>query len=135
MKIDPYLTFDGTCEQAMRFYAEALRGELGMLMRFRDSPGCEELPPDLIMHARLNVGDEVLMASDNHPAFPYEGIKGCSISLNVDSPEEAQRVFDVLAGGGKVEMPLAETFWARSFGMLKDQFGVAWMINCAKPGF
>ena len=135
MKINPYLTFDGTCEQAMRFYAEALRGELGMLMRFRDSPGCEELPPDLIMHARLNVGDEVLMASDNHPAFPYEGIKGCSISLNVDSPEEAQRVFDVLAGGGKVEMPLAETFWARSFGMLKDRFGVAWMINCAKPGF
>jgi PhnB protein len=135
MKIDPYLTFDGTCEQAMRFYADALGGTIAMMTRFGDSPGCEELPPDRIMHARLTFGDQVLMASDNHPAFPYEGIKGCSISLNVDTPEQAQRAFDALSQGGTVQMPLGETFWAQRFGMFTDRFGVPWMVNCAKPGF
>ena len=135
MKIDPYLTFPGTCEQAMGFYAQVLDGQIVMLTRFGDTPGCEELPPEGVMHARLVFGDQVLMASDNHPAHPYEGIKGCSISLNVDSPEQATRVFQALGEVGQVQMPLAETYWARSFGMLTDRFGVPWMVNCAKPGF
>ena len=135
MKIDPYLTFDGTCEQAMNFYAQSLGGQIVMMSRFGDAPGCEGLPPERIMHARLHIGDQVLMASDNHPAFPYEGIKGCSIALNVDTPDQARRAFDALAAGGQVGMPLGETSWSRSFGMLNDRFGVPWMVNCAKPGF
>ena len=138
MKIDPYLIYDGQCEAAFQFYARVLRGEIMMMQRFADSPGCEDFPAshrNLIMHARLTIGDQVLMASDNNPAFPYEGIKGCSVSINVDSPEQAQEVFDGLADGGNVQMPLQETFWAQRFGMLTDRFGVPWMVNCAKPGF
>jgi PhnB protein len=135
MKIDPYLVFDGTCEQAMTFYAAALGGEVVMMNRFAQSPGCEDLPPERIMHARVHVGDQVLMASDSHPAHGYDGIKGFSIALNVESPEQAQRSFQALAEGGTVVMPLGETFWSESFGMLIDRFGVSWMVNLAKPGF
>lgn len=135
MNIDPYLIFDGTCEQAMNFYAQALGGEVVMMSRFAESPGCEDLPPERIMHARLHVGDQVLMASDSHPAHGHDGIKGFSIALNVDSPEQAQRSFQALADGGTVVMPLGETFWSESFGMLIDRFGVSWMVNLAKPGF
>jgi len=135
MKIDPYLTFPGTCEQAMHFYAQVLGGQIVMLTRFANTPGCEGLPPDGIMHARLVIGDQVLMASDNHPAHPYDGIKGCSISINVDTVEEAHRVFNALSAGGKPIMPLDETFWAQRFGMFIDRFGVPWMVNCARPGY
>jgi len=74
----------------------------------------------------------VLMGSDNHPAQPYEGVKGCSVSLSVDSIKEAERIFAALSDGGQVTMPLAQTFWAVRFGMLVDRFGVPWMINCEK---
>ena len=135
MNIDPYLIFDGTCEQAMNFYAAALGGEVVMMSRFAESPGCEDLPPERIMHARVHVGDQVLMASDSHPAHGHDGIKGFSIALNVDSAEQAKRSFEALADGGTVVMPLGETFWSESFGMLIDRFGVSWMVNLAKPGF
>ncbi|MNN99654.1 hypothetical protein D3C81_2193570 [compost metagenome] len=82
------------------------------------------------MHARLQVGDQVLMGSDTCQGMPYEGVKGCSISVNVDSKADARRVFDGLAEGGKVVMPLEKTFWAAAFGALEDRFGVSWMINC-----
>jgi PhnB protein len=135
MKIDPYLIFDGTCEEAMNFYAQALGGEVVMMNRFGDSPGCEGLPPERIMHARLHFGDQVLMASDSHPAHGYDGIKGISIALNVDTPERSERSFQALSAGGSVTMPLGETPWSQSFGMFTDRFGVPWMVNCAKPGF
>lgn len=133
MKINAYLTFNGNCEEAMRFYASCLGGTLDPINTFGDTPACDHVPADYrdkIMHARLTVGDQVLMASDNMPDYPYDGVKGCSIALNVDSIAEAQRVFAALSEQGQVIMPLDKTFWAVSFGMLVDRFGVPWLVNC-----
>ncbi|KON79919.1 VOC family protein [Azoarcus sp. PA01] len=134
MLLNPYLTFDGQCEAAFRFYADCLGGTVTALARFGEAPQCDEvLTPeqrDRIMHARLAVGDQVLMGSDTTPEHPYEGIHGCAVSLNVDSVAEAERIFTTLAEGGTVQMRLAQTFWAARFGMCVDRFGVPWMINC-----
>lgn len=134
MQINAYLVFDGNCEEAFRFYAACLHAELPMLQRFGDTQGCEGMPAsqkDKIMHVRLQKGDAVLMASDNHPDHPYDGVKGCSVALSVDEAEEADRIFNELSQGGTVMMPMQETFWAKRFGMLTDRFGVPWMINGA----
>ena len=133
MQINAYLIFNGNCEEAFRFYAESLHAELS-LQRFGETPGCEDMPAshkDKVMHVRLQKGDAVLMASDNHPDHPYEGLKGCSVAVSVDEVEEAERIFNALAQGGTVVMPMQETFWAKRFGMLTDRFGVPWMINGA----
>lgn len=137
MKINAYLTFNGNCDAAMRFYAQALGGTLDPITTFGDSPACDHVPADYrdkIMHARLQVGDQVLMASDGMPTDSYDGIKGCAIALNVDSVAEAERAFKALSDKGNVIMPLDKTFWSASFGMLVDQFGVSWMINCEREG-
>lgn len=134
MRLNPYLVFDGNCEEAFRFYAKCLRAEIASLSRFGDTPGCEDLPAshrDKVMHVRLQHGDQVLMASDNHPAHPYDGVKGCSIALSVEEPAEAERIFGELSQGGTVVMPMQETFWAERFGMVNDRFGVPWMVNGA----
>lgn len=136
MQLNAYLVYDGHAEAAFKHYAQCLRGKIVMLMPFGDMPGCEDMPESArsrIAHVRLEVGDQALMASDSHPDHPYEGIKGCSVSIAVSDPAEAARLFDALADGGTVQMPLQETFWAVRFGMLVDRFGAAWMINCAKP--
>ena len=132
MKIHAYLMFDGQCEQAFNFYAELLGGKLE-LMRFGESPEAGEVPPefhDRVMHVCLTVGDQILMASDTIPQYPHEGIKGCSISLQVDNVPEAERLYEALSAGGEVQMALQATFWATQFAMLTDRFGVPWMINC-----
>jgi len=135
MKISPYLTFDGNCQAAFEFYAQCLRGTIEKLLRFGETPACEHVPADYqdkIMHVRLEVGDQVLMGSDCHPAQPYEGIRGSSVTLNLDSISEAERIFSALAEQGTQQMPMQETFWAVRFGMLVDRFGVPWIINCEK---
>ena len=135
MKIHAYLMFDGQCEAAFNFYAECLRGTLEM-MRYADSPDEDmEVPAEFqqrIMHVCLTVGDQLLMASDTLPQCPqpYEGIKGCSISLQVDNVPEAERLYAALSEQGSVQMELQQTFWATRFAMLTDRFGVSWMINC-----
>jgi PhnB protein len=141
MKIHAYLFFDGQCAEAMTFYAACLNGELN-LMRYSDNPdGAENVPAEYrerILHAGLMVGDEVLMASDSMPgqgcdgAGEATGIKGCSMSVQVDSIAEAERLYAALAAGGQAQMPLQQTFWAVRFGMLVDRFGVSWMVNCEK---
>lgn len=135
MRLDPYLIFDGHCEAAFKFYEQCLGGTIEAMMRFGEAPECGDVPPefrDRIMHARYVVDGQVLMASDTTPQYPHEGIKGCSISLNVDSVAEAERIFNALADRGSVQMPLDKTFWAARFGMCTDRFGVPWMINCEK---
>ncbi|MDM8349760.1 VOC family protein [Pseudomonas sp. sp1636] len=132
MKIHAYLMFDGQCEAAFSFYAKCLGGTLEM-MRYAESPDAGEIPTQFqqrIMHACLTVGDQLLMASDRPPQSPHEGIKGCSISLQVDNLPEAERLYAALAEGGSVQMELQQTFWATRFAMLSDRFGVSWMINC-----
>lgn len=135
MNITPYLILDGQCEAAFKFYEQCLRGKLEAMIPFEGSPGCEQMPPEMhdkIMHARLVVGDFALMGSDNNPQYPYEGVKGCSVALGIDNAADAERIFNALAEGGTVQMPLQQTFWAFRFGMVSDRFGVPWMINCEK---
>jgi PhnB protein len=135
MQLNAYLMFDGQCEAAFRFYEQALGGTIVAMMTFGESPMAEQTPAELrgqIMHARLIVGDTVLMGSDA-PGERYEPMKGFSVALGVDEPGEAERVFNALAAGGTVTMPIQETFWAHRFGMLIDRFGTPWMINCEKP--
>jgi PhnB protein len=133
MLIQPYLIFDGNCAEAFRHYHELLGGELQM-HRMGDAPGqagaADEA--DLIMHARLEVGGQVLMGSDA-PEGRREPRGSYSISLTADGADEARRIFDGLAQGAKVHMPLSPTFWSPLFGMLEDRFGTRWMVTVPGP--
>ena len=132
MSIQPYLFFEGRCDEAIAFYQKAASAEVQMLMRFRDAPAeaQQNSPPgnaDKVMHASLRIGRSVVMMSDGRcggsPAF-----SGFALSLTVTDVAEAQRVFAALAEGGQVGMPLAKTFFSPQFGMLTDRFGVMWMV-------
>lgn len=134
MQFVPYLMFSDQCAAAFRFYAELLGGEIIALQTHGDSPVANEVPPDwhsLVIHARLKIGDQVLMGSDSPP--PYrEKTQGMYVSLQLDTLVEARRVFGALAEGGVIKMPFEKTFWAAGFGMLVDRFGTPWMVNCEK---
>ncbi|MBM3289025.1 MAG: VOC family protein [Candidatus Hydrogenedentes bacterium] len=134
MVIQPYLFFDGRCDEALEFYRTALGAEVLSLMRFKESPQPEYNPPgsaEKVMHAHFRVGDTHVMASDGRcqgkPTFA-----GFSLSLGVDSNAEAGRLFAALSDGGKVQMPMDSTFFASRFGMVADKFGVSWMVICEK---
>ena len=132
MQLNPYLTFNGQCEAAFKFYEKVLGGKIEAMMTFEGSPMAEQTSPEMrhkIMHARMTVGDEVLMASDA-PPDRYEAMKGIMVTLGVDDPAEAERIFHALSEKGTVQMPIQKTFWAARFGMLVDQFGTPWMISC-----
>ncbi|HVL77025.1 MAG TPA: VOC family protein [Noviherbaspirillum sp.] len=135
MKIQPYLFFNGRCEEAIRFYQEVLGAEITALMRYKESPDPAMTPPgaeDKIMHASVRIGDTELMASDGDcsgkPSFA-----GFSVALTVAGAAEAERVFNALAHGGQVQMPPAETFFSPRFGMLADRYGLNWMIMAEMP--
>ena len=139
MHVQPYLFFDGRCEEAIDFYKTAIGAEVEMLMRFKDSP--EKPPPgtmppgsdDKIMHATLKMGDTQLMASDGHcQAKPQ--FEGFSLSLTVPDEAAAERAFKALSEGGQVRMPLSKTFFSPRFGMLADRFGVGWMVIVQPAG-
>jgi PhnB protein len=138
MKIEPYLFFEGRCEEAIEFYRKALGAEVLMLMRFKDSPDPPPpgmVPPgseDKVMHAGLRVGDTTLMASDGR-CSGEAGSKGVSLALTVPDAATADRLFAALAEGGQVQMPLGKTFFSPRFGMVADRFGVSWMINAEAP--
>jgi len=135
MTINPYLVFNGNCEEALKFYETTLGAKILSLFRYEGSPMAASTPPDSlnkIMHARLQLADTTIMASDA-PAGHYAAPQGMQINITVNDPTEAERLFHLLSEGGKVSMPIAETFWALRFGMLVDRFGIPWMINCEKP--
>ena len=135
MRWNPHLTFDGRCREAFEFYERCLGGKVVALVGYADMPGAGDVPAALrgrVMHARLVLGDQVLMGCDAHPEMPYDGIRGCDVAVRVESPAEAERLFSALSEGGTVQMPIGETSWAARFGMLTDRFGVPWMINCEK---
>jgi PhnB protein len=136
MQLNPYLTFNGQCEAAFEFYEKCLGGKIVFKMTYGESPMAKETPPERqnrILHAHFVAGAMVLMGSDAPPER-YDKPKGFFVSLGIEKPEEAERVFHALAAGGEVLMPVAETFWALRFGMLIDQFGTPWMVNCEKAG-
>lgn len=135
MQLSTYLIFSNNAEEAFTFYAQCLRGRITRLAHFGDLPDTESMPEatrKLVMNVQLELGDHVLMGSDCHPDRPYDGIKGCFVSIRLDDVAEAQRIFDELADGGEVEMPFEATFWSERFGMLVDRFGVSWMVNGGK---
>jgi len=135
MKLNPYLTFGGDCEAAFKFYEQVLGGKIQAMMTAEGTPMEQHVSPEWrqkIMHARMTVGETVLMGSDAPPGR-QEPMQGMSVTLNIDEPAEADRVFQALSQHAKtVTMPIQETFWARRFGMLVDRFGTPWMINCEK---
>ena len=138
MTVTAYLTFNGNCEKAFEFYAKVLDAKILMMSRYKDmppqpgQPGLPEGFEEKVMHARLQIGEQWLMASDCPPHIPYQGIHGVSIALGFDEAADADRIFAALSEGGSVHMPIAETFWAERFGMFTDKFGVAWMVNGAE---
>ena len=137
--ITPYLSFDGTTREAYAFYEQALGAKILTMMRYGDmpkmegqGPGCDGAPlvADAIMHACLELpGGARLMAGDAPPGMPYEGIKGAMLALQYDTVDQAQSAFHALSQGGNVTMPLAPAFWAKTFGMVTDRFGVSWAVN------
>lgn len=133
MMVQSYLFFDGRCEEAIDFYRKALGAEVTMMMRYKESP---EAPPpgmvppgseDKIMHAAFTVGDSTVMASDGNCAGKPE-FKGFSLSITADNVASADTIFNALAEGGQVQMPLSQTFFSPCFGMVADRFGVGWMV-------
>jgi PhnB protein len=135
MQLNPYLNFNGQCEEAFRFYEQCFGGKIEFMMTHEGSPMADQVPKEWgkkIMHARLSVGNQVLLGSDAHGDC-YAAPKGFAVSIDVTEPAEADRIFNALAENGTVQMPIQETFWAKRFGMLADRFGIPWMINCSKP--
>jgi PhnB protein len=136
MQVQPYLFFDGRCEEAIEFYRKALGAEVTMLMRFKDSPEPPQpgmAPPgseNKVMHAAFRVGEATVMASDGH-CMGKPSFQGFSLSLTVATDAEAERLFAALGDGGQVQMPLTKTFFSSRFGMVADRFGVSWMLVVA----
>jgi PhnB protein len=132
MQVNPYLSFMGECEAAFHFYEQCLGGRLGGLFRYGGSPMADQVPAgwsNKIMHGSLTLGGQVLMGADVAPE-QYEAPSGFSLSIQLKSTADAERIFDELAQGGRVVLPLEKTFWAERFGMVVDRFGIPWSINC-----
>ncbi len=136
MNVNIYLTFDGRCAEAFADYARILGGKVAFSQTFGELPMAKDVPAeqhDRVMHSELHLGDKVIMGSDAPPQW-YTTPGGFSVSLGFDVVEAGQRVFDALAEGGTVKMPLQETFWAKGFGMLIDRFGTPWIVNAGSKG-
>lgn len=135
MKLNTYLNFGGNCAEAFRFYEEHLGAKIEMMMMFSDMPGPAKALPGMeggVLHARLGLGDTVIMASDVQPDR-FKPVRSVYLSLAVTSDGDAERIFALLADGGEVFMPVQETFFASRFAQLRDKFGVLWMIIHEKP--
>ena len=132
MQLNPYLFFNGNCETAFKFYEQHLGGKIESMMTHAGTPAEAQTPPewrDKILHASMSVGGTILMGSDAPPGH-FQQPQGFSISLGIKDAAEADRLFQALSENGKVSMPIQKTFWATRFGMVTDQFGIPWMINC-----
>jgi len=136
MLVQPYLSFEGRCDEAVKFYQAAVGAEVQMLMRFKEAPDQSMMSPesaDKVMHVSMRIGDSVVMASDGR-CSGTTGFNGISLSLSVADDAQAERLFAGLSDGGQVTMPLAKTFFASKFGMLTDRFGVSWMVMGGPQG-
>jgi PhnB protein len=138
MQVQPYVFFDGRCEEALEFYRKALGAEVTALMRFKDSPEPAQpgmVPPgaeNKVMHSNFRIGDTTIMASDGR-CLGKPSFQGFSLSINAPDDATADRLFAALSDGGQVQMPLAKTFFASRFGMVADRFGVSWMLVVMPP--
>ncbi|UPZ17441.1 VOC family protein [Flavobacterium humidisoli] len=136
--VNPYLMFNGTCEEAFLFYKSVFGGDFPYIGKFKDAPAEEgevlsEEALNRIMHVSLPIGNSILMGSDTHPRYGDVGFgDNFSVSVNAESREDADKIFNGLSAGGKVEMPINDTFWGSYFGMFKDKFGINWMVSFDK---
>ena len=132
MQLAPYLTFSGQCEEAFKFYERCFGAKLGPIFRYEGTEQAKDVPAawgNKVMHASVSIGDTLVMACDVTPER-YEAPKGFTLSLQLSSVPDAERIFAELSDGGRVTMPLEKTFWAARFGTVTDRFGVPWMVNC-----
>jgi PhnB protein len=132
MQVNPYLSFNGQCEAAFRFYEQCLGAQVGTIFRYAGTPLSDQVPADWqdkVMHGSVTFGDQVLMGGDVAPDR-YEAPRGFSMSVHIKSPADADRIFDELARDGRILVALEKTFWAARFGMVVDRFGIPWLINC-----
>jgi PhnB protein len=131
MRIEPYLFFNGRCEEALKYYGQTLGAEVQMMMRYKENPSPEHNPPgssDKVMHACVTIGDSIVMASDGMTLDGKPGFQGFSLTYNAKDEADAKRRFDSLARDGQVQMPYGETFFAKAFGAVQDKFGLSWMV-------
>ena len=134
MQVNPYLFYNGNCEAALKFYQKVLGARIEATFPYEGAPESMPMPPDWnkkIMHAKITIDGEVIMASDAPPGH-FQPPQGFSVSLQVEDPGDAERRFNALSEGGTVTMPFAKTFFSKGFGMCVDQFGIPWMVNCPK---
>jgi PhnB protein len=134
MQLNTHLIFNGQCEAAFKFYEQCLGGNIQTMMTWGESPMADQVSSELrdkIIHATLIVGDSTLGGGDA-PPDRYEEPRGFSVTINLNDPAEAERIFGALSESGTVTMPLQQTFWATRFGMLVDRFGIPWMVNCGQ---
>jgi PhnB protein len=132
MQLNPYLHYNGHCEAAMKFYQQVLGAKIEAMLPFGEGPPEMQMPPDYrtkIMHAKITIDGEVLMASDAPPGR-FRQPQGFAVSLQIEDPADAVRKFTALAEGGSVDMPFGKTFFSQGFGMCTDRFGIPWMVNC-----
>ena len=132
MQVNPYIMFGGNCEEALKFYEQALGAKIDSLMKNAGSPTEEHMPPDWgdkVLHARFTIDGNVVMASDAPPGH-FAQPQGFSLSLSLNDTTKGEELFNKLAEGGTLQMPFGPTFWAKGFGMCVDRFGIPWMVNC-----
>lgn len=132
MQLNPYLLFNGTCEEAFKFYEQTLGGKIESMMKHAGTPAEKDVPPewrDKVLHASMKVGDAVIMASDAPPGH-YSQPQGFSVSISLEDTAKGERIFNALAENGTTQMPFGKTFWADGFGMCVDRFGIPWIVNC-----
>jgi PhnB protein len=135
MKLHTYLNYGGNCAEAFRFYEEHLGGKINFMMTFAQMPDPKQIPPGMengVLHVAMNLGETMIMASDVPPER-FQPMRSVYLSLGVDSDEEAERVYKLLAEGGEIFMPIQETFFATRFAMLRDRFGTSWMVVHNRP--
>jgi len=134
MQVQPYLAFEGRCDEAIEFYKKAIGAKVEMLMRFKEAPDQSTVSPgsaDKVMHAALRAGDATILMSDGR-CNGSPNFHGIALALSASTDADAERIFNALAEGGKVNMPMAKTFFSSRFGMLSDKFGVGWMVLVAQ---
>ena len=132
MELNPYLVFNGTCEEALKFYEQVLDAKIEAVMKHAGTPAEEHVPADWrdkVMHARFTIGDRIVMASDSMPGH-YAQPQGISLSVSLKDATKGEEIFNKLAENGAVNMPFGPTFWAKGFGMCVDRYGIPWMVNC-----
>ena len=133
LAVNPYISFQGNCREAIEFYKAALGGDVLFIQTMGESPMANMGPPANIMHCTIKVGDSTIMMCDNPRPDAAAGDGNISLAIGLNDPERAKELFGNLADGGSVIMPLGKTYWAEAFGMVTDKFGVKWMVNCEAP--